>query len=79
MIQIECNPEGGFSIVEGFEEFLEMMETKSMVEVRDASTGNRYFAHEVGEQVFLLDQHAQHALSRLADNLIQDIAAKPLH
>jgi hypothetical protein len=79
MIRIAYDPEGEFSVVEGYDEFFERMDKQGMAEVVDATTGKKYFAHEVGEQIYLLNRHAQAALVSLADVLIQDIAAKPLH
>lgn len=79
MIRIAYDPDGDFRIVDGHEEFIRLMESRGMVEVVDAATGVNYFAHEVGEQIYLLNHYAQDALARLADGLIQEIAAKPLH
>jgi hypothetical protein len=79
MIRIAYDSDGEFCVVDGYEEFFELMDKRGMAEVVDVTTGNNYFAHEVGEQIYLLNRHAQDALVRLADVLIQDIAAKPLH
>ncbi len=79
MIRIAYDPEGDFSVVDGYEEFIELMDKQGMAEVVDAATGSNYFAHEVGEQIYLLNYHAQDALEKLAGALIRDIAAKPLH
>ena len=79
MVRIECDPEGGFSVVEGYEEFLELMEKKGMVEVSDTSTGRRYFAHEVGNEIYLLNQASQEALTTMADILVQNIVKKSLY
>ncbi len=78
MVKIECDPEGGFSVVEGYEEFLELMDKKGTVEVSDTSTGRHYFAHEVGNEIYLLNQASQDALATMADILIQDIIKKSL-
>ncbi|MGV3741676.1 MAG: hypothetical protein ACO1NO_05155 [Burkholderiaceae bacterium] len=79
MVRIAYDPDGDFCVVEGYEEFIEQMDTRGMAEVVDAMTGINYFAHEVGDQIYLLNRHAQVALERLADSLIQEIADKPLH
>ena len=79
MIRIAYDADGDFCVVDGYEEFFELMDKRGMAEVVDAATGTNYFAHEVGEQILLLNRHAQDALVRLADVLIQDIATKPLH
>ncbi|MDQ9170914.1 hypothetical protein Q8A64_10880 [Oxalobacteraceae bacterium R-40] len=79
MIRIAYDADGDFCVVEGHEEFFELMDKRGMAEVVDVATGTNYFAHEVGEQIFLLNGHAQDALVRLADVLIREIAAKPLH
>lgn len=79
MVKIECDPEGGFSVVEGYEEFLELMDKKGTVEVSDTSTGRRYFAHEVGSEIYLLNQSSQDALTNMASMLIQNIIKKSLH
>ena len=79
MVRIAYDPSGDFCVVEGYEEFIEQMDRRGMAEVVDATTGISYFAHEVGEQVYLLNRQAQFALERLADSLIREIADKPLH
>jgi hypothetical protein len=79
MVKIECDPEGGFSVVEGYDEFLELMDKKGTVEVADTSTGRHYFAHEVGSEIYLLNQASQDALTSMADMLIQSIIKKSLH
>jgi hypothetical protein len=79
MVRIAYDPDGDFCVVDGYEEFIEQMDKRGMAEVVDATTGTNYFAHEVGEQIYLLNQYAQHALERLANSLIQEIAAKPFH
>jgi hypothetical protein len=79
MVKIECDPEGGFSVVEGYEEFLELMDKKGTVEVSDTATGRHYFAHEVGSEIYLLNQASQDALTSMADILIQNIIKKSLH
>ncbi len=79
MVRISYDLEGDFSVIDGHEEFIEQMEKRGMAEVVDAATGISYVAHEVGEQIYLLNHHAQHALERLAHALIQEIAARPLH
>lgn len=76
MVKIECDPEGGFSVVEGYEEFLELMDKKGTVEVSDTSTGRHYFAHEVGNEIYLLNQASQDALTTMANLLIQNIIKK---
>ncbi|MGV3741437.1 MAG: hypothetical protein ACO1NO_03905, partial [Burkholderiaceae bacterium] len=76
--KIECDPEGGFSVVEGYEEFLELMDKKGTVEVSDTATGRHYFAHEVGGEIYLLNQASQDALTSMADILIQNIIKKSL-
>ena len=79
MIRIAYDSDGDFCVVDGYEEFIEQMDKRGTAEVVDALTGHSYFAHEVGEQIYLLNGHAQDALAKLADALIQEIAAKPLH
>jgi hypothetical protein len=79
MIRIAYDSEREVCIVDGYDEFIELMDKQGMAEVVDAATGNRYFAHEVGEEIYLLNHQAQDALVRLTQVLIQDIAAKPLH
>ena len=79
MIQIDWDPEDGFCIIQGVDEFLERIEKNSTVKVSCASDGKNYYVHEVGEQVHLLNQEAQNALAKLADLLIRDIATKRLH
>ena len=76
MVRIECDAEGGFSIVEGYETFLELMERKGTVEVREATTDQKYFAHEVGKEIYLLNEESQHTLAHIATLLIQDISGK---
>lgn len=78
MVRIECDPEGGFSVVEGYEEFLELMDKKGTVEVSDTSTGRHYFAHEVGSEIYLLNQASQDALASMAKILIQNIIRKSM-
>lgn len=79
MIQIELNPEEGFHIVDGLDEFLQKMEQSGTVEVFGVWDGKSYYVHEIGDQVYLLSESAQEALVRLADLLIANIATKPLH
>jgi hypothetical protein len=79
MVRIECDPEGGFSVVEGYDEFLELMEKQGMVEVSDTSTGRNYYAHEVGSEIYLLNEASQKNLVNMAHLLIQDVARKSLH
>jgi hypothetical protein len=79
MIQIELNPDDGFHIVNGLDEFLSTMERSGTVEVFGVWDGKSYYVHEVGEEVYLLSQPAQDALVRLANLLIANIATKPMH
>jgi hypothetical protein len=79
MVKIECDPEGGFSVVEGYDEFVDLMDKKGMVEVSDTSTGRHYFAHEVGSEIYLLNQASQDALTSMASTLIRNIIKKSLH
>lgn len=76
MVKIECDPEGGFSVVEGYEEFLDLIDRKGTAEVSDTATGRHYFAHEVGNEIYLLNQASQDALNSMADILIQNIIKK---
>ena len=77
MVRIECDYEGRCSIVEGYDEFLEHMERESMVEVRDNATGKKFFAHEVGEEIYLLNEAAQETVANMANLIIQDVAQRP--
>jgi hypothetical protein len=79
MVKIECDPEGGFSVVEGYDEFLELMDKKGTVEVSDTATGRHYFAHEVGSEIYLLNQASQDALATMASMLIRNVINKSLH
>jgi hypothetical protein len=79
MIRIAYDVDGDFCVVDGYEEFFDLMDKRGTAEVVDVETGTNYVAHEVGEQILLLNRNAQEALVRLADVLIQEIAAKPLH
>jgi hypothetical protein len=78
MIRITYDAEGDFCVVDGHEEFFERMDQCGMAEVIDARTGRNYYAHEVGDQIYLLNTHAQSALAKLASSLILDIATKSL-
>ena len=79
MIQIELTPEDGFQVTKGLDEFLAKIEKTGPVEVIGAQDGKIYYVHEVGDQICVLNQRAQHALAKLAELLILDIATKPLH
>jgi hypothetical protein len=79
MIQVELIAEDGFHVVEGLDEFLLKLEKNGTVEVIGAWDGKCYYVHEVGDQIYLLNQRAQHALIKLADVLISDVATKRLH
>jgi hypothetical protein len=79
MIQIEWSPDEGLSITEGVDEFVDKIERNGTVLVFGAKDGKAYYYHEVGEQVYLLNQDAQNALISLADDVIQEASTGRWH
>jgi hypothetical protein len=76
MIQVEWGPENEFIIVHGADEFAWKIEKNSTFEVVGFLDGKSYYVHEIGEQLYVLSDHAQTALARLADLVIEGAAEK---
>ncbi len=72
-------PENEFIIVNGFDEFVQKIERNGSIEVVGSLDGKNYYVHEIGEEMFVLDERAQAALARLAELLIQEARIKRWH
>lgn len=77
MIKIQCDEDGAFSVLDGDEEFQELIDAKGCAEVVDAETGIQYFAHQIGKDILLLSMDSQTTLENMTSAILHDIARKP--